>query len=143
MNASMIDNQNFKQISQSTINVPSAMINESRNLSGSRTDINNMMKPSYGPVIRTPGSNQQKQIPQPNNLPLGNVNNSNNFNNQMLQSPPPAPIYQPAMPGNQTPPSNQRPYDISKTVTSIVDNWEADLAKHVRRRPSGQFESCM
>lgn len=30
---------------------------------------------------------------------------------------------------------------MSKTVSSIVDNWEADLAKHVKRRPSGQFES--
>lgn len=46
--------------------------------------------------------------------------------------PPPAPVYHPVRNNN---------FDISKTVSSIVDTWEADLAKHVKRRPSGQFES--
>lgn len=55
-----------------------------------------------------------------------------NFSN-FPRRPPPAPVYHPARNNN---------YDMSKTVSSIVDNLEADLARHVKRRPSGQFESC-
>lgn len=63
---------------------------------------------------------------------LESINNPVISPSNFSRRPPPAPIYHPARNNN---------FDMSKTVSSIVDNWEADLAKHVKRRPSGQFES--
>ncbi len=96
----------------------------------SNMNINN--KPQmFGPVIRTPN---QKSL-------------TNLANNQVNVQPPPAPIYQPAASMNNNNNNNnnnrQTPHlDMSNTVNSIVDTWEADLAKHVKRRPSGQLENC-
>jgi hypothetical protein len=89
------------------------------NQSNSRNDLNNVMKQPLGPMIRTP---------MPPKI----------MGQQQIASPPPAPIYHP---GYNHHPNNPIGYDITKTVTSIVDSLEADLAKHVKRRPSGQFES--
>ena len=122
-------NQNLKQMSKSTVNVLTSLnLNDTskKELIG-RTDLHNTCKQqTYGPVIRTPG--HQKLAINSNNqlqskfLPSGQF--LNNFNEKNQNN------------------SNQRSFDISSTVTSIVDNWEADLAKQVKRRPSGQFESC-
>lgn len=119
---------NSKQISQSSVNVPMTTVNETNRSgpAGSRTDLNNVMKQPFGPVIRTPGqqkgpSSTHNTVSQQPSSPVYQSNSQNNNNNNH---------------------NNPRSYDITKTVTSIVDTWEADLAKHVKRRPSGQFESC-
>ena len=134
-----------KQITQSNlVNSTDANYFGQHQQIGSRGDA---MKPtSYGPVIRTPN---QKST---NNL-------ANQVNQGHGQGPPPAPIYQPAKP--QPPPlSNnnyynpqtnpyglpqpqQQNFNMSNAVNSIVDTWEADLAKHVKgRRASGQMDRC-
>ncbi len=85
----------------------------------SKTDLN-VMKQPFGPMVRTPGVNQSRF----------NLN---------IASPPPAPIYHPGYHSHLN--ASNLPYDITKTVSSVVDNLEADLAKNIMRRPSGQFES--
>lgn len=77
------------------------------------------MKQPFGPMIRTPAP-------------------AKTMGQQQIASPPPAPIYHP---GYNHHPNNPIGFDITKTVTSLVDSLEADLARHVKRRPSGQFES--
>jgi hypothetical protein len=76
-----------------------------------------LTRPPFGPVIRTPGQQKPTQ----------------NMANKAIEQPPPPPVYQPA----GTPKK-----DLSTAVNSIVDNLEADLARHFKRRPSGQYESC-
>ena len=94
--------------------------------SNSRTDMNNVMKPSFGPVIRTP-NNQSRMM--------------------MNQQVPQAPTYQNSAQQQQQQQSQQNhnsPHnsiDIARTVTSLVDNLEADMARHSRRRPSFRYES--
>jgi hypothetical protein len=77
-----------------------------------------LTRPPFGPVIRTPGQQKPNQ----------------NVVNKTIEQPPPPPVYHPA----GTPKK-----DLSMAVNSIVDNLEADLARHFKRRPSGQYESCM
>lgn len=36
----------------------------------------------------------------------------------------------------------EKTYNMTKTVKKIVDTLELDLAKQMKRRPSGQFDSC-
>ena len=138
-----------KQISQSIAHVPTSTVNETvgSNFSlankqppqtGSRSDLNNVMKSMPPGMIRTPQVPKQNQQ---NSQDQGYLSNMPSNNNNSVQQPPPAPIYHPQQ-TNTSAPSHQKPFDITKTVNSIVDNWEADLAKHVKRRPSGQFESC-
>ena len=112
---------------------------------GSRTDLNNVMRQPFGmPVIRTPGQGggpgNRNQPPFPPQQQQSQFQQQQQPQRQQESpSPPPPPVYQPAGAVN---PVNQRPFEMSKTVTSVVDSWEAELAKHVRRRPSGQFDSC-
>lgn len=87
---------------------------------GSRSDLNKHAN-GNGAAMRTP--NQRN-------------------NNGASQQPPPPPIYQPASAISQQQ-QNQQHYDMSNAVSSIVDTWEADLAKHVKRRPSGQLDQCI
>ena len=94
--------------------------------SNSKSDLNSLLKNQQ--FIRTPG--KQKQV-------LQNHNQQSNSSNFELTADLTENKFQ-----NSSNTNNQRPFDISTTVTSIVDNWEADLAKQVKRRPSGQFESC-
>jgi hypothetical protein len=119
----------------------SLLINETTKasqLGGGGTALSTLPKQPFGmAVIRTPASSAQAKATQ--NQP------NSTFESQFLSSsqipasqapPPPAPVYHPSHPHNKN-------YDIGKTVNSIVDNWEEELAKHMtRRRPSGQFESC-
>jgi hypothetical protein len=88
-------------------------------------------------------------------------------NQRARNEPPPPPIYHPANNNNNTSHTNNNhhnsgqydsstnlsshPYglpqpqqhlNMSHAVNSIVDTWEADLAKHVKRRPSGQLDQC-
>lgn len=36
----------------------------------------------------------------------------------------------------------QKPFNMTKTVKRLVDSLEMDLASKMKRRPSGQFDSC-
>ncbi len=99
--------------------------NNNNNNNNTRNE-NNVTKPPFIPVIRTPGgqqrSGQQSQA------------------NQMSQVPQ-APSYHAPYKHIPNPVPDQTNYDITKTVTSLVDNMEAELAKHSRRRPSFRYES--
>ena len=35
------------------------------------------------------------------------------------------------------------PFNMTKTVQRLVDSLETDLANKMKRRPSGQFDSCI
>ncbi len=92
--------------------------------------------------------NAQKPPQHPGALPRGGPHQ------RARNEPPPPPIYQPANNNNGQYGSNtnlsSHPYglpqhhhlNMSNAVNSIVDTWEADLAKHVKRRPSGQLDQC-
>jgi hypothetical protein len=85
--------------------------------------MNTVMKPSFGPVIRTP--NNQSRI-------------------TMSQQVPQAPTYQNSAQQQQSQQNHNSPHssiDMARTVTSLVDNLEADMARHSRRRPSFRYES--
>ena len=87
--------------------------------------------------------NQQQQLYHQQHQKSPQSGYLSNVQNNLVKQPPSLPIYQS---GNSTPTSNfqkqQKPFDIPKAVNSIVDNWEADLARSVTRRPSGQFDTC-
>ena len=120
------DNQNHTKVSGSNVLV-SQNNNQLRTMdSNSKSDLNSLLKNQQ--FIRTPG--RQKQV-------LQNFNQQSNSSNFEFTADLTENKFQ-----NSSNTNNQRPFDISTTVTSIVDNWEADLAKQVKRRPSGQFESC-
>ena len=71
-----------------------------------------------------------------------NNNNNNNINSSSLEQ---YYYYQ-----NKSDPLQQhdaysnpeKTYNMTKTVKKIVDTLELDLAKQMKRRPSGQFDSC-
>ena len=100
--------------------------------------------------IRTPNVQKpqqyQQQLQQPQQQQHQNQNYKQNSeyltNSQqsLIQQPPPVPIYHPSNSALKY--NHPKPYDIPTAVNSIVENWEADLAKNVKRRPSGQFDSC-
>lgn len=112
-----------------------------------------MKQAQIGAVIRTPGTGQT-------NKSAGTSSGSGPGAGGGSGSggPPPAPVYKPASPpSTPTSPTSRHgslqcprggaghhPLEhISDAVDSIMDDWEAELAKHVRhRRRSGQFDSC-
>lgn len=120
-----------------------------------------------GAVIRTPGSGAgSKPLNQTSHGSGGTLTGGGPGS-----GPPPAPVYKPASPpSTPTSPLSPHPHYIkhgslahppsiggqathgpngehlehlSDAVDTIMDEWEAELAKHVRhRRRSGQFDSC-
>ena len=114
-------------MSGSSVNIISSPVNNQlRNLYfNSKCDLKNLFKNKQ--FIRTPGKP---------NIVFTNQNYTTNSSDMETQNQ----IAENKCQNHSN--NNQRQFNISATVTSIVDSWEADLAKQVKRRPSGQFESC-
>ncbi len=83
-------------------------------------------------------NNQQQQQQQLYGMIRNISPNNNNINSSSLEQ---YYYYQ-----NKSDPLQQhnpeKTYNMTKTVKKLVDTLELDLAKQMKRRPSGQFDSC-